>query len=293
MIGGFEDFHFAASDGLRLHARVYQASRSQRVPVICLPGLTRNARDFHDLALFLSLHPRTPRSVIALDSRGRGLSDRDADARSYTVAVEANDVLSLLAARGIARGAFIGTSRGGLVIHVLAAIRADLFKAVVLNDIGPELGMEGLAHISRYLNTVRAPETFEDAEALQRSIHGQAFPALGEADWKRMAAAIYRNQDGRPVGDFDPAIGLALKTMDLAQALPSLWPQFDALKGVPLMVIRGANSKLLTGETVSEMKRRRPDLEAVEVAGQGHPPMLESGDLPERIAAFLARADGA
>jgi pimeloyl-ACP methyl ester carboxylesterase len=283
----FSDVSYSASDTLELHARVYGSPRKGRLTVVCLPGLTRNARDFHELAL--SLAPE--RQVVAFDYRGRGRSAYDADWRKYHLAVETGDVLAGLVALGIEQGAFIGTSRGGLIIHMIAAIRPSVLKAVVLNDVGPVLDGEGLAHIRAYLERAPKPRSFAEAIEIQRAAHGSAFTALTAADWERMVKALYRDDNGGIVADFDPRLLNVLTDFDLNKPLPELWPQFEALRSVPLLVIRGANSRLLSAETLAEMARRHPDCRTVTVEGQGHAPLLETGDLPGLIRDFITRAD--
>lgn len=287
----FSDFFYPSRDGLRLHARVYGAEVPGRLPLVCLPGLTRNARDFHELAQFLSRHPKTPRKVISFEYRGRGGSAYDPDWKNYAVGVEAGDVLAGLSALGVEQAAFIGTSRGGLILHVLAAMRPEVLKTVILNDIGPVVEAEGLAHIRAYLSDARTPATFPEAIRLQQAVHGAAFPALTDEDWARMAAAIYRDDGGRPVADYDPALINTVIGLDLSRPLPALWEPFAALATSPLMVIRGENSRLLSAETVAEMRRRHPTMQVIVVAGQGHPPLLETGELPRRIFDFLIEAD--
>lgn len=288
----FDDFFYSARDGLRLHARVYAANApAAALPVVCLPGLTRNARDFHELALHLC--GGASRKVIAFDYRGRGQSAHDRNWRNYNVQVEADDVLSGLAALGIAHAAFVGTSRGGLIILALAAMRPALLKAVVLNDIGPVIEGAGLAQIRAYLERAPRPRDMAEAAALQKAVQGAAFPALADADWQRMAAAFYSERDGRLSADFDPALLRTLKGIDLSKPLPQLWPQFAGLRAIPVMAIRGENSSLLSAETLAEMARRHPGMRPVVAAGQGHAPLLETAGLPEKIAAFLEAADRA
>jgi len=286
---GFSDFFYDAPDGLRLHARLYGEANSNHWPVVCLPGLTRNARDFHELALHLS--SQAGRNVVAFDYRGRGQSDYDPDISHYTVGVEAGDVLAGLAALDIEGAGFIGTSRGGLIIHVLGAIAPAMLKAVVLNDIGPVIEASGLAHIRSYLVGAPKPKTFAQALDTQRSAHGGDFPALTEADWERMVSALYRETDAGLVPDFDPRLVDTLAGLDLSKPLPDLWPQFETLTAMPLLAIRGANSSLLSAATLAEMQRRHPGMEAITVEGQGHAPFLETGTLPVAIAAFLDRAE--
>ena len=288
---GFSDFFYAAPDGLKLHARIYGETNSDHLPVVCLPGLTRNARDFHELALYLSARAVVPRKVIAFDYRGRGQSEYDPDVANYNVGVEASDILAGLAALGIKEAAFIGTSRGGLIIHVLAAMRPEALKAVVLNDIGPVIEAGGLAHIRSYLDPSPQPKTLAEAVSAQRSVHGGDFPALADADWKRMVWALSRQTDQGLIPDFDPKLVETLAGLDLTQPLPALWLQFEALSAVPLLAIRGANSRLLSVETLEEMGKRHPAMRTITVEGQGHAPFLETGTLPSAIAAFLDQSE--
>ena len=287
---GFEERQISASDGLQLYARDYGRSdlrAHERPPVVCLPGLSRNSRDFHQFALLLSRHPTEPRRVVTLDYRGRGRSAWDAKPENYSLSVECDDVLSATTALGIGHAVFVGTSRGGLLLHMLSAIRPSMLLAVVLNDIGPVIESTGLAQIKAYLTREVTPKSWEDAAALLRDIHGRAFPALSEQDWRDMADAIYAMRDGRIVADFDPALAEQLKAIDFNQPVPALWPQFAGLTAMPLLAIRGANSQLLSAETVEEMKKRHPRMRAVTASGQGHAPLLHHRDVFPEISDFF------
>ncbi len=283
---GFRDFFYTSADGLRLHARVYDGGEA--LPVVCLPGLTRNARDFHELALHLAGQGRT---VVAFDYRGRGMSEYDRTWKNYDVVTEAGDVLAGLTALGIEHGVFVGTSRGGLIIHVIAAMRPAILKGVVLNDVGPRLDGAGLAQIRSYLERAPKPKNLREAMEIQRTASGQAFSALSDDDWDRLVRANYRQDGGTFVPDYDPALLKTITSIDFSEPLPELWAQFHGLSKVPVLAIRGANSKLLSAETLSEMQRRHPDIETVTVEGQGHAPLLETGDLPRTIAAFADAAE--
>lgn len=288
----FRDIHFDAPDGLHLHMRLYQPEhKSDNLPVVCLPGLTRNSRDFHDLALSLSQHPQTPRPVVSVDYRGRGLSAYDPDWSHYNIGMEAGDVIAGLAHLQIDLAIFLGTSRGGLITHILAAIAPQLLAGVILNDIGPEIAIEGLQQISAYLNGARQPRDWNDAAELQRSVHGAAFPALTQDDWQRFARMIYREDNGVIRPDYDPNLRKTMENIDYSQKLPDLWAQFELMKDLPLLLIRGENTTLLAQETVDEMARRHSALQVFNVAGQGHAPLLETGRMPELIAAFCAGVD--
>jgi len=180
---GFLARTIAAEDGLKLYVRDYacsEATAHNRPPVFCLPGLTRNSRDFHQLALLLSQGSLGPHRVITLDARGRGLSERDPDKSHYNLAVEAQDVLTVCAALDISQAIFIGTSRGGLVLHILAASRPDILKAVILNDIGPVLEKTGLADIRDYKSRPEARQL----ERGGRDPAGEPWQCLYRA-WRR------------------------------------------------------------------------------------------------------------
>lgn len=286
---GFESHYIPVADGLRLYARVY-GSENGGLPIVCLPGLSRNSRDFHQLALLLSARSPAPFRVITIDSRGRGLSDRDEKKERYTIPTEASDVIEVLDHFGIERALFIGTSRGGLILHILMVTHPERLAGAVLNDIGPVIEIEGLREIQAYLGRDRRPENFDDAAAILKETHGPSFPALADADWRDMADAIYREIDGRLVADFDPTIAEQLRTADLDQPLPDLWAQFEHFAPMPLMTIRGETSRLLSIETLSEMGRRHPGMHMLTVPGQGHAPILHCSETPGRIAAFFAGA---
>jgi pimeloyl-ACP methyl ester carboxylesterase len=288
---GFFDRTISATDGLKLHVRDYTGDETAtkiRTPVFCLPGLTRNARDFHQLALLLSQDAASPHRVITLDARGRGASEWDEDKSHYNLVIEAQDVLTVCAALGIEQAIFIGTSRGGLVLHMIAASRPDILKAVILNDIGPVLEKSGLADIRDYLNRDKKPVNWDEAVKILRENHGRAFTALGEDDWRDMACAIYASRDGKPVADYDPAIAAQMQALDLEAPIPDLWSQFQGFHEIPLMVIRGENSKLLTQATTDEMKTRHPGTVVKVAQGQGHAPILHLGDIPKTIQGFIA-----
>lgn len=289
-MGGFTEFTYLSQDGLRLAARIYGEASPGTMPVVCLPGLTRNARDFHELALHLAYEAAPRRQVVAFDYRGRGRSQYDANWQNYNVVVEAGDVMTGLAALGIERAAFIGTSRGGLIVFMLAMAKPALLGAVVLNDIGPAIEGAGLAQIRGYLTARPKLATFADAVAFQKQVNGSGFSALTDADIERYVRAFYREEADGLVADFDPALVNTLDGIDFDTPMPTLWPQFEKLADIPLMTIRGANSSLLSEETLAGMQRQVPAMQAVTVEGQAHAPLLETAGLPQRISRFLDRS---
>ena len=282
----WRDLYISASDGLRLYARDYGPLLSRTTPIICLPGLSRNSVDFHALALKLAQHPVHPRRVLALDYRGRGRSEYDKDWRRYDVRVEIDDTLQVLAAAGIERASFVGTSRGGLIIMGLAAMRPGLIEKVVLNDIGPVIDPKGLVRIKGYVGRLPVPRDLHEAGQILKQISGTQFPRLPSEKWEEMARGTWREEKGRLVLDYDPRLLKTLESLDLEQPLPALWSLFEGLKPFPVLAVRGANSDLLGAETLTTMVDRHPKLQAITVPDEGHAPFLD-GTLAEHIVEFL------
>lgn len=280
--------YFSARDGLRLHARCYAAPASHRRPVLCLAGLTRNSRDFHDLAVALSTGPAA-RTVWALDSRGRGLSQFDENWRNYSIPNEMQDVVDLAIVAQLHGACIIGTSRGGLIAMVLAAVQPSIIGVVVLNDIGPVIGRDGLARIAGYAGRMPLPRSWNDAAELVAGMSRRYFPDVPAEQWGEVARAWFNEKNGMPAPGYDAAIGRTISVT--AAPLPELWPQFMALSGVPMLAIRGANSDILSESIHAEMQRRHPDCANLLVHGQGHAPLLKDQPTIGAIARFLAATD--
>ena len=277
-------------DGVNLHVAVHPARDDRGLrPVVCLPGLTRNGRDFTALAKMLSTDGAANRTVYALDYRGRGLSEWDRNWRNYNIVHEAQDVVDVLAALELHAPAIVGTSRGGLTAMVLAALQPGLFGPVVLNDIGPVIEARGLSRIAGYVGRVETPPTWDEAARAVATASRKAFPAVAESEWPDVARQWFNDHDGRPAPGYDPALSRTLSVKDGPP--PVLWPQFLALGKRPVMVIRGETSDLLSQTTVSEMCRRLPNCRALTVPGQGHAPLLRDAPSQRAIADFLAEAD--
>ena len=282
---GFTSHFISAQDGLVLHLRSYGDDASRMTPVVCLPGLARTGGDFDALALALSA---TGRRVVALDYRGRGLSQWDVNPAHYDVTTENADIQAVLAAAGIEQAVFVGTSRGGIHTMVLSATRPRLIKAAVLNDIGPVIESKGLARIKGYVGKLPQPRNWADATDLIKRLASAQFTGLSEAEWEEFARLTFVETNGALAARYDPALSKGLAAIDLSAKIPDLWPQFDGLKHVPLLVIRGANSDLLSQETLAAMAGRHPRCETFTVPGQGHAPLLLDTPSIERIAAFVA-----
>jgi pimeloyl-ACP methyl ester carboxylesterase len=285
----WEDIYYTSRDGLRLHARHYPAPRSTRRPVLCLPGLTRNARDFHDIATHLADPRGHRRAVYAVDYRGRGQSEYDPDWKNYTPFVELLDVLDLMTIVGIHDAAVIGTSRGGLIAMIMATLRPTAIGALILNDIGPVIERRGLARIVGYVGRIPVPANWAEAAEFIRDMNQRDFPAITEEEWDTVARQWFNNDNGLPTTSYDKNLSKAISLMD--GVLPELWPQFDALRHLPVLVLRGENSDILSQDTVDKMIVRHPRLQAHLVRAQGHAPLLMDAPTIDAISTFLINID--
>ncbi len=277
------DHYYASCDGLRLYARIYPAQHAGGLPVLCLPGLTRNSRDFAALAQHMS----TRHEVIAADLRGRGLSAWDPDPTHYHLTHYVEDAWSLLDSRGTQRVVIVGTSLGALMGMVMAT-RPDRIAGVVLNDAGPELDLAGLLRIGSYAGKLPPVRSWAEAAAQARTVHEKAVPGLTDEQWMDYARRNYReNAAGVPVPDMDPKIASGFKQP--ATGPLQMWPLWAQITAVPMLVIRGGVSDLLSAATVERMRREKPDLEHLTVPNRGHTPLLDEPECLEAIDGFLGR----
>lgn len=268
--------HFTASDGTLL----YYTDAGQGLPVIALAGLTRNGADFDHVA------PHLPVRLIRLDYRGRGQSEW-ADPATYTIPEEAADVLALMDHLGLEKAAILGTSRGGLIAMLLAATAKDRLLGVALNDIGPVIANKGLEVIKGYLGRNPAQKTYAEA-AQARATLWTHFEGVPMDRWLAEVQAHYaQTPDGLAIR-YDPKLRDAVLDAG-AQPAPDLWPLFDALAGLPLALIRGANSDLLSLQTADEMARRRPDMIRADVPGRGHVPFLDESEALDALHLWLEK----
>ena len=288
-MSAYSEHYFTAPDGVRTYYRRYPGEGAAgRAPVLCMHGLTRNSRDFEDLA------PRIAsmgRDVVAIDTRGRGRSDRDPNPENYYPVVYVRDVIGLLDQLGWERLATVGTSMGGLMSMMLAHERPDLLTGVVINDIGPEIDPKGMARIQGYVGGSGPFRSWEEAAEAARAINGVAFPNETSQDfWIAFAKRLCREtESGEIVLDYDPAIAKPVEAGDAAP--PDLWPVFDALKDTPLLVVRGEISDILPKETTQTMAEHHPDMRLAEVPAVGHAPLLTEPAAWSAIDAFLSEIE--
>jgi pimeloyl-ACP methyl ester carboxylesterase len=283
---GFVSVFVKTHDRLKLHVRIY-GSRTSALPVVCLPGLARTAADFHSLAVALATDPAQPRWVVAPDYRGHGQSEYDRNPDNYAVGVDLADVSAVLTALTIPPAILVGTSHGGVLAMMLAQARPNAIAGVILNDIGPVVELQGLLQIKAYVGKLPIPRDFAEGAEILRWLLGKKFPKLTPQDWLALAQRTWREQGRGLVPDYDVGLARTLE-MNWARSLSTLWDQFDALARVPLMVIRGANSQMLTSATLQAMLARRADVEVAVVPDQGHAPLLTEPKLIRRIAGFIA-----
>lgn len=273
--------------GLRLHARHYpcrsdDAAIAQRTPVVCIPGLTRNCRDFEALALHLS----TTRDVVTPDLRGRGRSDHDPDWRNYRLDVYVSDIVAWLDSLKLSRVVIIGTSLGGLVGMFLGASHRTRLAGLLMNDIGPQFSPVGMMRIASSVGTAAVVSRWAEAEADTRSGYAHVMPDFTPEQWRSFTRQIYHEEaPGRIVRDMDPLLGQALR--DTSMPVPDFWGAFAALDGMPLLVLRGELSDLLDETTLERMRATLPNLHSVTIPRRGHTPTLDEPESRRAIDEFL------
>jgi pimeloyl-ACP methyl ester carboxylesterase len=280
----WREFTFHAPDGLELFARECGPTDASATPLLCLAGLTRNSLDFEPLAESLA----EARRIIALDYRGRARSQYAPDASTYTPHHELADAIALLDRLSLTRVCVIGTSRGGIIAMLMAALHSDRIAGAVLNDIGPTLETSGLLRIANMLRERRSYGSWPEATASLRAMN-PGILGLSEAEWERFAHRIFREESGRLVPSFDPRVAEAFPSIEDIESgrVTELWKFFDALKAKPCAVLRGENSDLLSHATMQRMAMIHSRLICATVQGRGHVPFL---DEPESLGAIRAIA---
>ncbi len=284
----YRDGFYTSQDNLRLYYRDYGDVCAEGVSVLCLAGMTRNSRDFDDLASILS----RKRRVLALDYRGRGRSEYDADPNNYLPQTYVNDVGHLLTATNCHKVVVIGTSLGGVIAMALGAARPTALAGVVLNDVGPDIDAEGLDRIRGYIGRESVPSDLEAGARQLKVMMGAAYPEFTEADWLAEAKARYNaKSDGSLALEYDPNIAKPFAA--LAGGSVDLWPLFRSLKAVQMLAIRGATSDILSLDCFNRMRAEKADLIPLTVPNRGHVPLLSEPICTDAIERFLEDIDHA
>lgn len=282
----YRDHYYQSGDGLRLYARDYPCrdeGNAKPQTVLCMHGLTRNSADFAHLADHLSEHYR----VIAVDNRGRGLSEYDANVTHYAPATYVQDMFTLLTDLDIDQVILCGTSMGGLMSFIMAAMHPARIQGMIINDIGPEINPAGLDRIKSYVGKSQPVSNWPEAISQAKEINAIAFPDFSDAEWEDFTRGIYRDEDGVPVLAYDPAISQPMEDEASAAVPPDLWPMFEASAAIPMLVIRGESSDILTPDCVQTMREKHPGLHHKEIPNRGHAPTLNEAISRAAIDAFL------
>ena len=282
----YRDVYYTSTDGLRLYARDYPCRNiglAEPDTVLCMHGLTRNSADFAGLAGHLSENYR----IVSVDNRGRGLSDYDLNIANYTPVTYVQDMFNLLGGLGIDRVILCGTSMGGLMSITMAAMQPERVKGIIINDIGPEIDPAGLERIKGYVGKSGPVHNWDEAIAQAREINEVAFPDFTEREWEQFTRGVYREENGIPVLAYDPAISRPMNDDESGAVPPDLWPVFDAITAIPMLVIRGELSDILAMSCVETMRERNPNIQFVEVPNRGHAPTLNEQAARGAIDSFL------
>jgi len=282
---GYEDGYWYSADGLRLHFRDYPGDET-RTPVLCVPGLTRNARDFEGVAQNLA----GKRRVIAVDLRGRGESDYAHDPYSYVPPVYLQDLGALIAEHCVRPVVLFGTSLGGLMAMLLGLTARQTLAGVLLNDVGPVIEEEGLERIRSYVGKDARFASWDEAADTIAANHRGSFPDYTHQDWLTAAHRICREKDGGIAYDYDMGIAKPF-ALPLPEPAFDLWPAFETLHGLPGLLVRGEYSDVLSAETASEMVRRLPLMDLVTLPRIGHAPTLEEPGAVAAIERLLQAVD--
>lgn len=277
-----DHFYRSGDDRLTLYARIYE---SDGPPLLLMHGLTRNSADFEGLAAHLAGKYR----LIIPDQRGRGRSDYDPDPANYIPATYVVDMMALIDSLKLGQVGLIGTSMGGLMAMMMAAMEPERFNSLILNDIGPVVQQDGLDRIQSYVGALPPFDSWQEAADHCRKVHGETMVGYDEQDWLGFARRTCREQpDGHIVFAYDPAIAQGLSGNEQTAVPPDLWPMWDILTAMPTLIIHGALSDIISPVTIAEMKSRHSGaITAVEIADRGHAPMLDEPAAVAAIRQFL------
>lgn len=280
----FTDEYFTNPDGLKQHYRDFKTAGPDAPIVLCMPGLTRNARDFEDIAAHLAGRCR----VICVEQRGRGMSEWDPKPNRYLPVTYVGDMIALLDHLGADKVIAIGTSLGGLMTMLIQAMYPGKLLGAVINDIGPEIDPKGIERIKSYVGKGSPPKSWSDLLPAVKKANDGVYPDFTDDDWMWFARKLFDDVDGKPVPQYDPAISQNFENDD-SQSSPDLWPVFQAMHAIPTVVLRGELSDILMQSTLDRMATEHPDLVPVVVPRLGHVPLMREPEVQAAIDALIAR----
>ncbi len=280
----YTENYYTSADDLQLYYRDYNHVSPDAPTVLCMPGLTRNTKDFNDIAAHMAKTCR----VICVDQRGRGKSEWDPKPANYTPPVYIQDMMILLDLLQPTKLVAFGTSLGGLMTMMMAAMKPGIFIGAILNDIGPEIDPKGIERIVSYVGKGTPPETWAEAVEAVKGANTGIYPTFNEDDWLAFTQKLYRDDMGKPVLQYDPALGATFENSNNAPQ-PDMWPLFDALSSTPTVVLRGGLSDILSAATLEKMASRHPNCTPVTVADKGHVPLMTEPECLNAIDTLLKK----
>ncbi|MAR79272.1 MAG: hypothetical protein CMM18_03475 [Rhodospirillaceae bacterium] len=281
----FKEKYIRTQDGLRLYLRDYNEYSLKNTPIICLPGLTRNSKDFHNFAKIIY----KSRRVISIDMRGRGKSSFDSNAANYwKPAVYMNDIFSITAALNIHNGIFVGTSLGGLMAMQVALVRPSCVLGIILNDIGPDLPINGVKTIHSNLNKLLKFKNWEEAKNYYQDKYNFHHPNFSSNQWLQQTKNTFKSENNLIVSDYD--IKILSEAINTSQS-NDLWKLYSAIKNIPTVCIRGKLSDILLEKTFNKMKKEKKDLIQITVENCGHNPQLDEPEVIYTLDNFFKSID--
>ncbi|MEX0298630.1 MAG: alpha/beta fold hydrolase [Kordiimonas sp.] len=283
----YTEAYFTNPDGLKQFYRDYNCAPKDAPTILCMPGLTRNSKDFADIAAHMADRCR----VICVEQRGRGLSHWDPDPTRYRPDVYVNDMMVLLKHIDVQQVIAFGTSLGGLMTIMMSALHPGTLIGAIINDIGPVVDPVGIARIKSYVGKGTPPTTWADAIEAVKHANTGVYPKFTESDWESFTRKLYIDVNDKPVLQYDPTISRNFEDTN-DQSAPDLWGIFSSLYNIPVVTLRGALSDILSAETLSEMTKRHPDLTPVTVPDKGHVPMMTEPECIEAIDTLIEKFTG-
>lgn len=280
----YTDEYFTNKDGLKQHYRDYNNAPDGAPVILCMPGLTRNAKDF----TYIADHLKDRCRLICVEQRGRGMSDWDPEPKRYAPVTYVGDMMTLLEHLDLKSVICLGTSLGGLMTMMMNAMHPGVVKAAIINDIGPAIDQKGIARIKSYVGIGKPPESWEQAIEAVKFANTGVYPKFSQEDWETVTHFLYEDVNGKPVVQYDAALRQNFDAED-DQSAPDLWPVFAMMHTIPMVVLRGELSDILSQETLDQMAAEHPDLTPVVVKDVGHVPLMREANVQAAIDALIAR----